>query len=94
MTEVAYNSQKKYGADIMTRMDFARKGGIDKLQKELMDSIHKVVKILAKQARDSIYRINIVGNTFIHHFFCGFDFKPLMSIPYQASSLEKCTFRP
>lgn len=93
MTKVAYNSQKKYGADIMTRMDFARKDSGEKLQKELRESIHKIVKSLAKQTKSAISKINIVGNTFIHHSFCGLDLQPLMTIPYQATSLDKYTFQ-
>jgi len=93
MTKVAYNSQKKYGADIMTRMNFASKEGAERLQKELRESIYKIVKSMAVQTKSTISKINIVGNTFIHHSFCGLDLKPLMTIPYKATSLDKYTFQ-
>jgi uncharacterized 2Fe-2S/4Fe-4S cluster protein (DUF4445 family) len=92
MTQVCYNTQKKYGADIMTRMSYARENGVKDLKKELNNSIYRLVGNLSEHAKNEISKINIVGNTFIHHVFCSLNLEPLMTIPYRADSLDQCKF--
>ena len=88
-TEVAYNRQKKYGADIMTRISYGLENKTGNLRKALFDSLKIIIDRLTANLNDNIVKINIVGNTFIHHVFGGFELKPLVTIPYKASSLDE-----
>jgi len=92
MTQVCYNTQKKYGADIMTRMSYARENSAQVLREELNNSIYRLVSNLSEHANNEISKINIVGNTFIHHVFCSLNLEPLMTIPYQVASLDEFNF--
>ncbi|MCF7885481.1 MAG: ASKHA domain-containing protein [Candidatus Marinimicrobia bacterium] len=92
MTHMVYNSQNSYGADIMTRLTYARNRGLKKLRESLLNSLYRVVSNLSKHVDTGISKVNIVGNTFIHHSFCACDFESLMTIPYRAATLDECVY--
>jgi uncharacterized 2Fe-2S/4Fe-4S cluster protein (DUF4445 family) len=83
----ALNPQIAYGADIMSRVEYALCGGRDKLEDLIRAGIGELVKELHSAARvDSrpITRIAMVGNTVMHHLFCGFDVEPLSHVPFES----------
>jgi len=89
-TAVASNEQRKYGADIMSRIEYIKQDSIKTLNQSLKKSIYKVIRTICKQVNNiAIDKVNIVGNTFIHHCFGKFDVKELVSIPYQPASKKE-----
>ena len=93
----ALNCQARYGADVMSRVQFAvAERGQKRLEELIRKQIGKLVDQLVVAARISsaeIRDIILVGNTVMHHLFCGIDVAPLSHYPFepQRSGLE--TFR-
>jgi uncharacterized 2Fe-2S/4Fe-4S cluster protein (DUF4445 family) len=108
------NAQAQYGADIMSRIEFALADhGRRTLQKLVREQVGRLVEELlaaisneaegggclggerlykgglksrskaASRALPWIKRVVLVGNTAMHHLFCGLDLKPLAQYPFE-----------
>jgi len=89
------NPQGKYGADIMSRIEFAlHNDHADKLKKLIRDKILEMIGILLHGSSMNIQKIILVGNTAMHHLFCGFDVKPLSQYPFESTNLGTKVFHP
>ncbi len=98
----ALNAQARHGADIMSRIEFAVADREHTLTRLIRQQIGKLVKeLLASNAKakvrrgsdgarsDSVtalQRIVLVGNTAMHHLFCGIDVEPLARFPFEPES--------
>ena len=86
--QTALNPQARFGADVMSRIDFAlNHGKADELREQLRKEIGNLVDRLVRCSRQSpgaIREIVLVGNTVMHHLFCGLDTTPLAHHPYHA----------
>ena len=78
--ETALNAQARHGADVLSRVEFALRGGQAELQKLVRDQIGEMIARLASQNAPS--HIVLVGNTVMHHLFCGLDVAPLATHPF------------
>lgn len=82
----ALNSQARHGADVMSRVSFAvADQGQALLTQLIRDQIGKLIRdlVFAAQADASaIHSVVIVGNTVMHHLFCGVDVEPLSHVPF------------
>src|ERR1017187_1912946 len=70
----ALNAQAKHGADIMSRVEFAVAGeGARTLQNLVRKQIGRLTKELltAADASGEVKSVVLVGNTVMHHLFCG-----------------------
>ena len=79
------NRQIQYGADILTRIHFAGKGGLEVLQNEIVSTINQLAENLAQLAgkqTESIRAIAVSGNTTMVHLFLGLDPYHLCREPY------------
>jgi uncharacterized 2Fe-2S/4Fe-4S cluster protein (DUF4445 family) len=91
----ARNPQGKYGADIMSRIEFALSGNYaHQLKKLIRNKILEMIRFLLGGSSLDIEKIILVGNSAMHHFFCGFDVKPLSFYPFESPNLGIKTFRP
>lgn len=86
----ALNPQARHGADIMSRIGFAL---ADKGQKKLEGLIRKQLGklidelvVAAKVFNDRIRDVTLVGNTVMHHLFCGVDITPLSRYPFETDN--------
>jgi len=86
----ALNAQARFGADVMSRIRFAlTEGG----QQELCDIIRLEIGslieqlVIAAQAPAEVQDIVLVGNTVMHHLFCGLDVEPLSRYPFESEHL-------
>ncbi len=97
--KTARNPQARYGADIMSRINYA----LDTKQgKKLTDLIRSAIgKLLAELLQippekkikpAALKKVNIVGNTAMHHLFCGLDITPLSRYPFQPEHLQQVNF--
>jgi len=85
----ALNSQGRYGADVMSRIEFAfSPRGLEELQQLIRRQIGALVRQLLLAARapgQEVRDIVLVGNTVMHHLFSGIDVEPLSHFPFVPS---------
>ena len=94
----ALNAQARFGADVMSRVDFGvAMGG----EKQLRDLIRQQIGGLIDQLvfaahvpQDEIMDVVLVGNTVMHHLFCGLDIEPLSRYPFESEQLGLQSFAP
>ena len=82
----ALNGQARHGADVMSRVQFALS---TTGQSELKDLIRRQVGALTVQllfaagaSAGDVRDVVLVGNTVMHHLFCGIDVEPLSHYPF------------
>jgi len=90
------NSQVIYGEDVMTRITFAMKSSknLNLLQKLVIKDINKILSKACKAARinlSNVYKLTVVGNTAMHHFFLGVQPKYLALSPYTPAIKQPVT---
>ena len=83
----ALNAQARYGGDVMSRLHFAV---LENGQRQLEGLIRRQIGALIEQLLFSAGRlareivdIVVVGNTVMHHFFCGIAAEPLAHYPFE-----------
>jgi uncharacterized 2Fe-2S/4Fe-4S cluster protein (DUF4445 family) len=81
----ALNAQARFGADIMSRVEFARQGGAFELRRLIHEQLGHMIVHLVKLAYrpDPVARVVLVGNTVMHHLFAGLDVAPLAAHPFE-----------
>lgn len=83
----ALNAQAKCGADIMSRVEVAvARQGQQTLQKLIRKQIGGLVNNLLAAAGDTAHELEsvvLVGNTVMHHLFCGISLEPLAHYPFE-----------
>lgn len=80
-----YNRQITCGEDILSRVNFARKGGLPKLQALAAESINITLKSAANTAGidlDDVYEVVVSGNTIMTHILMGMDPAYMIEEPY------------
>jgi uncharacterized 2Fe-2S/4Fe-4S cluster protein (DUF4445 family) len=84
---MALNGQARHGADVMSRVEFAvAGGGLEVLSQLVRDQIGAMIGELldgvGERARE-LRKVVVVGNTVMHHLFCGIDLTPLAHTPFE-----------
>lgn len=89
----ALNPQAKYGADVISRIEYALKdGNLDKLRDMIREKIGEMVNDLIKGHDSGINNVVIVGNTVMHHLFCGLNVQPLSFYPFESPETNRKRF--
>jgi uncharacterized 2Fe-2S/4Fe-4S cluster protein (DUF4445 family) len=93
----ALNAQARYGADVMSRVEYAldsdhRAVLTDLIRRQISSMIDQMV-FASKAERDGIRDVVLVGNTVMHHLFCGLGVKPLSHYPFESSNTGLQQFR-
>jgi uncharacterized 2Fe-2S/4Fe-4S cluster protein (DUF4445 family) len=95
--KTALNAQARHGSDVMSRIHFAvLDNGQARLQQLVRDQIGGLIAQLMAAAGKQIAEIRdvvVVGNTVMHHFFCGIDAEPLSHYPFESPRLGLEQFR-
>ena len=80
------NPQARHGADIMSRISYAIQSEehAARLTALVRETVGRHVMTLTAQAPGPIDRIRIVGNSVMHHLFCGLDVGPLAAYPFES----------
>ncbi len=83
----ALNPQARYGSDIMSRVDAAvsgRDGGelTALIRTKIGELVSELLTALQPRAGGPT-QIVLVGNTVMHHLFCGIDLEPLSHVPFE-----------
>jgi len=85
--KTALNAQARYGADVMSRIHFAvLENGQQDLKRIIRDQIGGLIQQLraAVEAKGRIRDVILVGNTVMHHLFCGVEVEPLSHYPFES----------
>jgi uncharacterized 2Fe-2S/4Fe-4S cluster protein (DUF4445 family) len=93
--KTAVNAQARYGSDVMSRIHFAvLENGQQQLQRVIREQILGLIQQLLTVAKEKkpIRDIVLVGNTVMHHLFCGFNVEPLSHYPFESPCLGLAEF--
>jgi uncharacterized 2Fe-2S/4Fe-4S cluster protein (DUF4445 family) len=86
----ALNAQARYGADIMSRVELAvgrrRQAKLERLVREQIGRLTEDLLTVAACGASEVKSVVIVGNTVMHHLFCGIDLEPLSRVPFEPVS--------
>ncbi len=95
--QAALNPQAAYGSDVMSRVQFALgDGGLERLSAIIRRGVGDLVAPLADaavKAHGVVGEVTIVGNTVMHHLFCGIDVRPLAHVPFEPEEIGTRIFR-
>ncbi len=91
------NPQARHGGDIMSRVQFAVAGeGRERLTGLIRRALGGMIGELLAGARNDPgvpVRVRIVGNTVMHHLFCGLDVEPLSHYPFESEHIGPGRFK-
>ena len=92
--ETAVNPQAKYGGDVISRIEYAvLLGGGDELTRLIREKFTKMTgRLLRKTQGTPPEKILVVGNTVMHHLFCGHDLTPMAAYPFETPYGGACRF--
>jgi uncharacterized 2Fe-2S/4Fe-4S cluster protein (DUF4445 family) len=90
--ETALNPQASFGSDVMSRIHAALQGA--DLTTVARLALRQMIAKLAGGREEEIVEVVLVGNTVMHHLFCGLDVEPLSHTPFHSPHLEAQCFRP
>jgi uncharacterized 2Fe-2S/4Fe-4S cluster protein (DUF4445 family) len=92
----ALNAQARYGADVMSRLHFAVLGGgqhqLESLIRQQIGALVAQLLFSAGKQGAEIADVVVVGNTVMHHFFCGIPAEPLAHYPFEPAEDGMKTF--
>ena len=93
-TRAILNPQSKYGADVITRIQFttSRAEGLKILQNELRDALNREISSLiyfAGISENEIVKIVFTGNTTMLHLLLGVNPRSLAQAPFKAQFLDE-----
>jgi uncharacterized 2Fe-2S/4Fe-4S cluster protein (DUF4445 family) len=83
----ALNPQSAYGADVMSRVELALRD--DRLTHLILGTVTSLVEDVA--CGRPVQDVVVVGNTAMHHIFCGLDVTPLSHVPFRSSAVGEQT---
>ena len=86
----ADNSQRIFGADVLSRLKAAAEGRAAELHKILIRQVDSCIETLCCRenvAPEEIRRLSVAGNTILMHFFAGLDPSAISTAPFVPISL-------
>jgi len=85
--QTSRNPQTRFGSDIMSRiMHGMTEEGMQEQKSLIREEIYNMVKTLIGDRKIELKKIVLVGNTVMHHLFCGFDVSPLGIYPFETEN--------
>jgi len=92
--ETALNPQRRWGSDLISRIESALAGNGPELTRMIREEIGGMLLNLIGEKEIVIERILIVGNTVMHHLFSGLDVRPLAFYPFESPDITTKHFTP
>jgi uncharacterized 2Fe-2S/4Fe-4S cluster protein (DUF4445 family) len=90
--EKARNPQGKLGSDLVTRLEASLKDGGEEATRLIRHQVGRMVERLMEGQGRNLQQMVLVGNTVMHHFFCGLDVTPLSFFPFESPDLRMIRF--
>ncbi len=85
--KTSLNPQARHGSDVMSRVQFAvAEGGLGNLRDLIRHEVGKLIRQLFAASGSDVARLKrivLVGNTVMHHLFCGIPLEPLSRYPFE-----------
>ncbi len=84
-TAADYNGQVKRGEDVISRIVYASKGGLDELQEFVIATINQLIETCARRRKistDEIYKLSVVGNSTMIHILLKLPPEHIRLAPY------------
>jgi len=88
--ETILNPQATYGADVMSRIRAVLQG--TDLTTRIRVALAQVIARLSEAHQHDVTEVLLVGNTVMHHLFCGLDVEPLAHVPFASPHLGEQRF--
>jgi uncharacterized 2Fe-2S/4Fe-4S cluster protein (DUF4445 family) len=85
--ETSLNPQRRWGSDLISRLESALAGHGPELTATIRAEIERMLLKLTGKIKHPMEEIVIVGNTVMHHLFCDLDVRPLAFYPFQSPDL-------
>jgi len=86
----ALNPQAVHGADVMSRVRFAFDSS--EMTQVIRDFLGTMLIDVVDGREEEIVEVVLVGNTVMHHLFCGLDTEPLSHVPFASPHLGEQRF--
>lgn len=89
------NTQRMYGADVISRIQSATSGNLDKLKSVIINDITTGIEMLSKDAdidNRFIYEVVIAGNTTMLHLVLGLSPESIGKYPFTSTTLSLMEF--
>jgi uncharacterized 2Fe-2S/4Fe-4S cluster protein (DUF4445 family) len=90
--ETNLNPQAPFGSDVMSRIRATLAG--DDLTSVVRAVLGEMIGKLAHGREKEIAEVILVGNSVMHHLFCGLDVEPLSYAPFESPNLGGQDFKP
>lgn len=90
--ETAMNPQRKFGSDLISRIEAALGDGSAEMTRMIREKIGEMLVSLMRGHGNNLDKMVLVGNTVMHHFFCGYDIRPLSFYPFNSELLGMAEF--
>jgi uncharacterized 2Fe-2S/4Fe-4S cluster protein (DUF4445 family) len=90
--ETMLNPQAKFGADLISRIQACIHGNEVEMCRLIRKSIGTMTELLLSKHKVPLQSMAIVGNTVMHHIFCGYDLFSLSQYPFSTSFLSAVKF--
>lgn len=93
------NPQSQYGADVISRIQYAMQGGMECISTCIRDAMKQLFSQVCRKAgipEEEVTTVSVVGNTAMHHLLLNIDPKSLVIPPYMpaiSAAIEKNTAR-
>lgn len=82
------NPQRAFGADVMSRIEYCRKNGVEKLKDAIISAVDSMIAELGLKEKIIMY---VSGNATMLHLFMGVDCSSIGVAPYTPTFLESRT---
>ncbi|MBR3715487.1 MAG: DUF4445 domain-containing protein [Clostridia bacterium] len=84
------NPQRAFGADVISRIDYCRKNGVNDLHRTIVDAVNAMIDelLVGEFAGAKTEKLYVAGNTTMLHLFFGVDCSSLGESPYTPAFLD------
>jgi len=89
----AFNDQRIFGADVISRISAAQNGKLSELFFAINSQVESILRQFINEYNISIERCAVSGNTTMLHIFCGADPSGMGHAPYTPEFLEERNFK-
>ena len=90
-TYTALNRQRRFGADVIARIEASAKGHQEELRELIREDLKKGIHSLVREAgifTDTVTKLAIAGNTTMIHLLMGYDCNGLGSYPFTPVNIK------
>lgn len=88
------NPQARFGSDLIARIQSCLDGNQNEMQQLIRAKIDQMIQQILHKHNVKITKISLVGNTVMHHIFCGLNVQPLSLYPFESEHLGIQSFTP